>query len=254
MDNEHGGRLFYLLTCARRKCRALRWRPLWLLLAPSADGIHYLIYSIYVEVCARIHMKCAAGGGFLVGLGLIHFFLFETFAIIFTSFRSIHIFHEEHSRQRWTTPSHSDILSSPTHHRQPLPLAPHSPTMAETQIAGKKRPSPSSTTTSDGHARKKRKVRRSLHHIPHKPPHVEPAPQDPVFIQGQLLRSISAAVAMAGFDSAKPTALEMFRAAVEECTFFPYIHITSRSFVCCCCAEREREREDGRDVGRLTNG
>jgi hypothetical protein len=31
------------------------------------------------------------------------------------------------------------------------------------------------------------------------------------------LRSISAALTMVGFDSVKPTALEMFRSHVEEC-------------------------------------
>lgn len=50
-----------------------------------------------------------------------------------------------------------------------------------------------------------------------KPQHIEPAPQDPVFVQGQLMRSIGAALALAGFDSVKPTALEMFRSHVEEC-------------------------------------
>lgn len=45
------------------------------------------------------------------------------------------------------------------------------------------------------------------------------APQDPVFAQGQLMRSITAALTMVGFDSVKPSALEMFRAATEECTF-----------------------------------
>lgn len=48
------------------------------------------------------------------------------------------------------------------------------------------------------------------------PPQIEPAPQDPVFAQSQLLRSISAALAIAGFDSVLPSALEAFRADVEE--------------------------------------
>ena len=74
------------------------------------------------------------------------------------------------------------------------------------------------TANRDQHAPKKRKVRHRLHHLQPKPPHMDPAPQDPVFIQGQLLRSITAALAMAGFDSATPTALEMFRGAAEECT------------------------------------
>jgi hypothetical protein len=46
---------------------------------------------------------------------------------------------------------------------------------------------------------------------------VEPAPQDPEFAEGQLLKSIGAALTLAGFDSVKPTALEMFRAHTEEC-------------------------------------
>ena len=66
-------------------------------------------------------------------------------------------------------------------------------------------------------AHKKRMVRRKLHHVQEKPRHIEPAPQNPVFVQGQLLRSIIATLAMVGFDSVKPTALEMFRSHVEEC-------------------------------------
>ena len=63
----------------------------------------------------------------------------------------------------------------------------------------------------------KRKVRRTLQHKQRRPQHIEPAPQDPVFVQGQLLKSITAALTMVGFDSVKPTAMEMFRASVEEC-------------------------------------
>lgn len=80
---------------------------------------------------------------------------------------------------------------------------------------GQKRAHPESTATSLPH--KKRKVRRALHHVQNRPEHIEPAPQDPVFAQGQLMRSITAALVMAGFDSSHPTALEMFRASVEEC-------------------------------------
>lgn len=94
--------------------------------------------------------------------------------------------------------------------------------MAEAQLAGKKRPSPDSGAADrDEQANKKRKVRRRLQHVQARPAHIEVAPQDPVFVQGQLLRSISAALAMAGFDSAKPSALEMFRGAVEECECKP---------------------------------
>lgn len=76
---------------------------------------------------------------------------------------------------------------------------------------------PHSDSTSDAQPLKKRKVRRTLHHVQKKPQHVEPASQDPVFIQGQLLRNISAALVNVGFDSVKPTALEMFRSSAEEC-------------------------------------
>lgn len=75
----------------------------------------------------------------------------------------------------------------------------------------------SESTLDHEQPRKKVKVTRRLHHVQALPQHVEPAPQDPVFVQGQLLRSISAALAVAGFDSVKPTALEMFRSHVEEC-------------------------------------
>ena len=44
------------------------------------------------------------------------------------------------------------------------------------------------------------------------------APQDPVFTQSQLLRSIIIACGAVGFDGIKATALEGFRAAVEERT------------------------------------
>ncbi|KAK3704712.1 hypothetical protein LTR37_013686 [Vermiconidia calcicola] len=80
--------------------------------------------------------------------------------------------------------------------------------------AGSKRPH--SEAANEEHTNKKRRVRRRLQHLQVKPQHIEPAPQDPVFVQGQLMRSIGAALALAGFDSVKPTALEMFRSHVEE--------------------------------------
>jgi transcription initiation factor TFIID subunit 8 len=64
-------------------------------------------------------------------------------------------------------------------------------------------------------------VRRRLQHVQQIPEAVEPAPQDPVYAEGQLLKSISAALTLAGFDSVKPTALEMFRAHAEECEHAP---------------------------------
>ena len=68
---------------------------------------------------------------------------------------------------------------------------------------------------------KKHKVRRHLHHVQQLPESVEPASQDPEFAEGQLLKSITAALTLAGFDSVKPTALEMFRAHTEECEYKP---------------------------------
>ena len=82
--------------------------------------------------------------------------------------------------------------------------------------SGSKRANSDSTHDSQ-QAKKRVKVTRRLHHVQKRPQHVELAPQDPVFVQGQLLRSISAALTMVGFDSVKPTALEMFRSHVEEC-------------------------------------
>ena len=86
--------------------------------------------------------------------------------------------------------------------------------MADRSVrAGMKRPHSAAFLDHDG---KRRRVHHSLQHTQSMPAHVEPAPQDPVFIQGQLLRSIATALALAGFDSVKPTALEMFRSHVEE--------------------------------------
>jgi transcription initiation factor TFIID subunit 8 len=56
-----------------------------------------------------------------------------------------------------------------------------------------------------------------LSHIQQLPAATEPAAQDETFIQAQLLRSISTALTIVGYDSVKPSALEMFRAEVEEC-------------------------------------
>lgn len=55
-----------------------------------------------------------------------------------------------------------------------------------------------------------------LSHVQSMPAATEPAPQDPVFAQSQLLRSICAALTIAGYDSVRPSALESFRAQVEE--------------------------------------
>ncbi|KAG9920294.1 hypothetical protein KCV02_g11580, partial [Aureobasidium melanogenum] len=55
-----------------------------------------------------------------------------------------------------------------------------------------------------------------LSHIQQLPPATEPAPQDEAFVQAQLLRSICTALTIVGYDSVKPSALEMFRAEVDE--------------------------------------
>lgn len=88
--------------------------------------------------------------------------------------------------------------------------------VADTMHAGTKRPNEGPSPATD--AAKRRKVRRALRHAQKVPKHdVELAAQDPVFAQGQLLRSIGAALVLAGFDSVKPSALEMFRSHAEEC-------------------------------------
>ncbi|QIW94838.1 hypothetical protein AMS68_000356 [Peltaster fructicola] len=58
--------------------------------------------------------------------------------------------------------------------------------------------------------------KRVVGHVQAQPAHTEPAPQQPEFTGVQLMRSISAACALAGFDSVRSTALEMFRAQAEE--------------------------------------
>ncbi|KAG9565494.1 hypothetical protein KCU71_g1447, partial [Aureobasidium melanogenum] len=55
-----------------------------------------------------------------------------------------------------------------------------------------------------------------LSHIQQLPPATEPAPQDEAFVQAQLLRSICTALTIVGYESVKPSALEMFRAEVDE--------------------------------------
>ncbi|TKA78556.1 hypothetical protein B0A55_02821 [Friedmanniomyces simplex] len=77
-----------------------------------------------------------------------------------------------------------------------------------------KRPLPSSGR--EQQPRKRRRTTHTLRHVQRRPENVEPAPPDPAFAQGQLLRSISAALNAVGFDGVKPTALEMFRSHTEE--------------------------------------
>lgn len=66
---------------------------------------------------------------------------------------------------------------------------------------------------------KRQKVHHKLQHVQQIPEATEPASQEPEFAEGQLLKSIAAALTLAGFDSVKPTALEMFRAHAAECVF-----------------------------------
>ncbi|KAK5114573.1 hypothetical protein LTR85_010150 [Meristemomyces frigidus] len=86
--------------------------------------------------------------------------------------------------------------------------------------AGTKRPY-SSTDEQQQQAHKKQRVHR-LHHVQRMPHHVEPAPQGSCAPTGadvtreQLHRSVGAALVMAGFDSARPEALEMLKMHTEE--------------------------------------
>jgi len=76
-------------------------------------------------------------------------------------------------------------------------------------------------TSTDARPLKRRRVEvlrhHKLEHVQQLPAHTEPAPQDALFVQGQLLRSITTALAAVGFDSVRPSALEAFRAETEEC-------------------------------------
>ncbi|EOD47285.1 putative bromodomain associated protein [Neofusicoccum parvum UCRNP2] len=85
--------------------------------------------------------------------------------------------------------------------------------------AGMKRPLPDDHSTQLQQAPPKR--RRIVHHqIRHKQPWREdPAvasPQDEAFFQSQVLRAISVGLTAVGFEGAKPTAMEAFRAQVDE--------------------------------------
>lgn len=79
---------------------------------------------------------------------------------------------------------------------------------------GLKRPHPDSSSA-QGPAKKQRVIH-TLRHVQNRPHHIEPAPQDPVHVQGQLLKSITTALYSAGFDAATASALESIRAQVEE--------------------------------------
>lgn len=90
-------------------------------------------------------------------------------------------------------------------------------------LAGTKRPY-QADHVDNGAVQQPPAKRRLVHHqLRHQQPQLEEsifALQDPVFIQGQLLRSIGMSLRAVGFDSALPSALEGFRAEVEECKFF----------------------------------
>ncbi|KAK4539645.1 hypothetical protein LTR36_010471 [Oleoguttula mirabilis] len=78
-----------------------------------------------------------------------------------------------------------------------------------------------SSTTEQQPAHKKRRLHR-LQHVQHMPQHIESAPQGgcapqgPDFTREQLHKSIGAALVMAGFDAARPEALEMLKTHTEE--------------------------------------
>ena len=56
-----------------------------------------------------------------------------------------------------------------------------------------------------------------LHHQQELAAEAASAAQDEAFFEAQLLRTISLVLSAVGFDSVKPTALEAFRAEVEQC-------------------------------------
>ena len=72
------------------------------------------------------------------------------------------------------------------------------------------------STSADVEASAARPNAHFLHHTQPMAAATEPAPQDPVFAQAQLLRSICAALAVVGYDTVRPSALESFRANVEQ--------------------------------------
>ncbi|KAI6914082.1 hypothetical protein KC334_g962, partial [Hortaea werneckii] len=90
--------------------------------------------------------------------------------------------------------------------------------MAETH-AGVKRPH---SAIEDQSGEKRRRVH-YLRHVQRMPDNIEPAPQGsvaparvPDFARDHLLKSLGAALAIAGFDGARPEALEMLREHAEE--------------------------------------
>lgn len=78
----------------------------------------------------------------------------------------------------------------------------------------------------DAHDSQIAKRRRIVHHIKHKQPwEVDPTltPQDEKVFGSQMLRAISLTLGAVGFDGAMPSALEMFRGQIEECTAIAFL-------------------------------
>lgn len=102
--------------------------------------------------------------------------------------------------------------------RAALPVI-HNPAEMADAHAGVKRPH----SAIDGQLPHKRRRVHRLRHIQRRPSHTEPAPQGgvapahtPDTTRDQLLKSLGSALALAGFDSARPEALEMLREHTEE--------------------------------------
>lgn len=91
-------------------------------------------------------------------------------------------------------------------------------TGATMATAGTKRTHSESASVASSPTKRCKVTRKGPRHVQARPDHVELAPPKPAFAQGQLMRSITAALTMTGFDSVTPSALEMFRAATEECS------------------------------------
>lgn len=84
-------------------------------------------------------------------------------------------------------------------------------------MTGMQQPGKEEQASGPASGSKRRKIHHNLHHKQSSEAGLLPAMQDRAFYGAQLIRSISIALAAVGFDSVKPTALESFRAEVEEC-------------------------------------
>jgi transcription initiation factor TFIID subunit 8 len=95
-------------------------------------------------------------------------------------------------------------------------------------MAGMKRPNATDEPPATADGFKRRKVH---HQLLHKQPSEAgplPGPQDHTFYGAQLIRAIGLALVAVGFESVKPTALESFRAEVEECKLRSFPSQSSR--------------------------